>query len=157
MQILEAIVVGLPIAGSVHAESCSVLSFADLPFNPLRLILLIGWVYLCMYFVQRAHFSPLVPQGYKTIANVVTLFTGPFLLLTLFLIDTARKTHESRESFFDILKRQLQLAVTIGSLVSTRGRGGQRGAPPAGFFGSQHGRDLRPRRRQTAWTPRSST
>ena len=84
---------------------------ADLPFNPLRLILLIGWVYLCMYFVQRANFSPLVPKGYKTVVNVVTLFTGPFLLLTLFLVDTARKTRETRESFFDVLKRQIQQAV----------------------------------------------
>ncbi len=113
MHILEAIAtVRPPIAGSVHTEFNSLLSFADLPFNPLRLIVLIGWVYLCMYFVQRAHFSPLVPKGYKTIANVVTLFTGPFLLLTLFLVDTARKTRQTRESFFDVLKQQIQQTIT---------------------------------------------
>ena len=90
----------------------AVLSSTDLPFNPLKLILLIGWVYLCMYFVQRTNFSPLVPKSYRTVANVVTLFTGPFLLLTLFLVDTARKTRQTQESFFDILKRQIQQAAT---------------------------------------------
>jgi type II secretory ATPase GspE/PulE/Tfp pilus assembly ATPase PilB-like protein len=96
----------------MQAEAGSVLSLADLPFNPLKLVLLIAWVYLCMYFVQRANFSPLVPQGYRTVVNVVTLFTGPFLLLTLFLVDTARKTRQTQESFFDVLKRQIRQAAT---------------------------------------------
>src|SRR5512133_2183623 len=90
----------------------AVLASADLPFNPVKLIFLIGWFYLCMYFVQRANFSPLVPKSYRTIANVVTLFTGPLLLLTLFLVDTARKTRQTQTSFLDVLKRQIQQAVT---------------------------------------------
>lgn len=89
----------------------SVLSLADLPFNPIRLILLIGWVYLCVYLVQRVHFSPLVPKNCKTAANVVTLLTGPFLLLTLFLLDTARKTQQTRESFCEVLIRQARKAL----------------------------------------------
>jgi len=113
MQTLDAIaVVRLSVARSIPAESGSVLSLADLPFNPVKLIVLIGWVYLCMYFVQRANSSPLVPKSYRTIANVVTLFTGPFLLLTLFLVDTARKTRQTQEGFFDVLKRQIQQAAT---------------------------------------------
>lgn len=84
---------------------------AELPFNPLRLILLIAWFYLCVYFVQRVHFSPLVPRNYKAYANMVTLFTGPFLLLTLFILDTARKTRETRESFFDVLREQVRKAL----------------------------------------------
>lgn len=113
MQTSDAIAVaGLSIVRSIQAEASSALSFADLPFNPVKLILLIAWVYLCMYFVQRANFSPLVPVNYRTLANVVTLFTGPFLLLTLFLVDTARKTRQTREGFFDVLKRQIQAAAT---------------------------------------------
>ncbi len=93
--------------GEVH----SVLSLVDLPFNPIRLILLIGWVYLCVYLVQRVHFSPLVPKNCKTAANVVTLLTGPFLLLALFLVDTARKTQQTRESFGKVLIRQARKAL----------------------------------------------
>ncbi len=84
------------------------LGSADLSFNPIRLVLLVGWVYLCLYFVQRAYFSPLVPKNYKTLANVVTLFTGPFLLLVLFILDTSRKSRGTGDSFWLILKRQIQ-------------------------------------------------
>ena len=84
------------------------LGSADLSFNPIRLVLLVGWVYLCLYLVQRAYFSPLVPKNYKTLANVVTLFTGPFLLLILFILDTARKSRGTGDSFWLVLKRQIQ-------------------------------------------------
>ncbi len=84
------------------------LGSADLSFNPIRLVLLIGWVYLCLYLVQRAYFSPLVPKSYKLPANVVTLFTGPFLLLVLFMLDTARKSRGTGDSFWLVLKRQIQ-------------------------------------------------
>ena len=99
------------LARAVAPETPFVLSLADLPFNPIRLILLIGWVYLCVYLVQRVHFSPLVPKNCKTAANVVTLLTGPFLLLTLFLVDTARKTQQTRESFCEVLMRQAKKAL----------------------------------------------
>jgi type II secretory ATPase GspE/PulE/Tfp pilus assembly ATPase PilB-like protein len=84
------------------------LGSADLSFNPIRLVLLVGWVYLCLYLVQRAYFSPLVPKSYKLPANVVTLFTGPFLLLVLFMLDTARKSRGTGDSFWLVLKRQIQ-------------------------------------------------
>ncbi len=113
MQVLGAIeIVGRAPSGCIPGGQGDVLSLADLPFNPLRLILLIAWVYLCMYLVQRAHFSPLVPKKYKAVANLVTLLTGPFLLLTLFLIDTARKSRQTQEGFFDVLKQQIQHAIT---------------------------------------------
>jgi hypothetical protein len=74
-------------------------------------MLLAAWFYLCVYFVQRVHFSPLVPSNYKAYANMVTLFTGPFLLLTLFLLATARQTRQTRERFWDVLKREIRKAV----------------------------------------------
>jgi len=99
-----------PLAGlSGHAPALSVVS---LPFNPIRLLLLVAWFYLCVYLVQRTNFSPLVPKAYRVYANVLTLLTGPALLLTLFIIDTAKKTKETREGFFDVLKQQIRSALT---------------------------------------------
>ncbi len=94
----------LQLAGDVQGYPIPLL--VSLPFNPIRLLLLVAWFYLCVYLVQRVNFSPLVPKDYKVYANVVTLFTGPVLLLTLFLIDTAKKTKENREGFFEVLTRQ---------------------------------------------------
>jgi general secretion pathway protein E len=42
---------------------------------------------------------------------MVTLFTGPFLLLTLFLVATAKKTRQTRANFFDVLKQEIQKAM----------------------------------------------
>ena len=112
----------VPLACVSHTPIQHVLSAFDLPFNPIRLLFLVGWVYLCVYCVQRVHFSPLVPQAYKTVANVVTLFTGPFLLLTLLLIHTAQQTSQTRENFFDVLKREIHKALgqTVKEVMSDR-------------------------------------
>ncbi|MBN2130378.1 MAG: type II/IV secretion system protein [Sedimentisphaerales bacterium] len=87
-----------------------VLLVVDLAFHPLRLLLLIGWFYLCAYSVQRIHFSPLLPKKYRTVCDVVTLFTGPLLLLTLFLLDTAKKSRRSGQNFLDTLRKQVEHA-----------------------------------------------
>jgi len=83
----------------------------SLPFNPIKLILLIGWVYLCLYFVQRVQLSMLVPKHRKSIANIVTLFTGPVLLLVLMVADSARKSSRTGDSMFGILVGQIQKAI----------------------------------------------
>jgi general secretion pathway protein E len=97
---------GFPGATVLSLGTPDALGSAELSFNPIRLVLLVGWVYLCLYLVQRAYFSPLVPKGYKTLVNVVTLFTGPFLLLLLFILDAARKSRGTGDSFWLVLKRQ---------------------------------------------------
>lgn len=94
-----------------------------LPFNPIRLICLVGWVYLCLYFVQRVQFGTLVPKRYKTVANVAAVFVGPILLFVLLVMDTARKSSRSQRSFFEIVQEQLRnIVVNIRS---------------SGFFGSR--------------------
>ncbi len=82
----------------------SAFSTTAIPFNPIRLLLLIGWVYLCLYFVQRVQFSPLVPKGYKSLANIVTLLSGPILLFVLLVIDIIRRSSENHNNIFGIIK-----------------------------------------------------
>jgi general secretion pathway protein E len=96
-------------AGLVQASRA--LPPTSLPFNPIRLALLVGWFYLCAYLVQRVHLDPRVPKNYKTAANVLTLLTGPVLPLVLFIRQVVQKTREDRESFFVTLKDQLQRAI----------------------------------------------
>jgi hypothetical protein len=70
------------LAHSLPGDTGSALLLIDLPFNPLRLMLLVAWFYLCVYFVQRCSsarcFENTKPMQYRT------LFTGPSLL-TYFL------------------------------------------------------------------------
>ncbi len=94
------------------------LLLTTLPFNPVKLILLIVWIYLCLYFVQRTQFSALVPKRYKSIAYIITLFTGPVFLLVLLIIDTAKKSSTSSDSFFELFKEQIRK--TISNIRSLR-------------------------------------
>ncbi|MDD5327804.1 MAG: GspE/PulE family protein [Phycisphaerae bacterium] len=95
----------------------TILSFTSLPFSPVRLVCFVGWVYLCLYFVQRVQFSPLVPKDYKSTTYVVALFLGPVLLFVLLIVSIVRKSLEGHRTIFEILKEQLQsVSAGVGSL-----------------------------------------
>ena len=101
----------------------AVLPAISLSFNPIKLVLLIGWVYLCLYSVQRVQFSPLVPEHRKSIANVAALFAGPIVLFVLLITDVRRKSLESSEGVFAVIKERLQ---NVGeSIRSSRFAGGK--------------------------------
>jgi general secretion pathway protein E len=95
---------------SLATSACSVLAEAaesappgTLPFSPVRLVFLLGWVYVCLYLVQRVEDSPLVPAEYRSMLHVVTLFFGPFVFLALVVIDAQRPGSRSG-NFFDRVK-----------------------------------------------------
>jgi general secretion pathway protein E len=113
MQMLEIIPALRPPHVASLITTDPILSSISLPFNPLALLLFVGWFYLCVYLVQRMSLSPLVPRNYKVYANVLTLLTGPVLPVTLLVIDTVRKTRQTREGFFTVLKRQIQNIVAV--------------------------------------------
>ncbi len=79
--------------------------------NPVRLIVLIGWIYLGLYFVQRIEFSAVVPKSQKPIANILTLIFGPIPLLVLLIADVFKTPKEQRGSFWGAIKDRLE-AVT---------------------------------------------
>ena len=85
-------------------------SSLSIPFNPIRLACLVAWVYICLYFVQRIQFSPLVPRRYKSAAYIVTLFAGPILLLLLLIVDSARKSSRTGDGIFETVKQQIERA-----------------------------------------------
>ena len=74
----------------------------SLPFNPVRLVILVVWMYLCLFFVQRVQFSLLVPRRYKLIASIVSLVAGPILFFTLMVIDGVKKSMAGEQDLFEI-------------------------------------------------------
>jgi type II secretory ATPase GspE/PulE/Tfp pilus assembly ATPase PilB-like protein len=56
---------------------------APLPVSLWKAFFLLAWVYLCLHLVQRVEVSPLVPNRYKSLLHVVTLFAGPLVFLGL--------------------------------------------------------------------------
>jgi general secretion pathway protein E len=84
----------------------------SLSFSPIRLISLVIWVYICLYLIQHVQFSPLVPEKYKSIAYVITLLTGPLLLIILFIADSIKKSRKSNISAFVTLMQQLKKTIT---------------------------------------------
>ncbi len=101
---------------SAHQQSNAILSSMSLPFNPIKLILFIGWVYLCLYFVQYVQFSPLVSKNHKTIVSIVALFLGPIVLFFLLIAEVIKKSSES-SSIFEAIKEYMQSAsISVRSL-----------------------------------------
>jgi type II secretory ATPase GspE/PulE/Tfp pilus assembly ATPase PilB-like protein len=91
-----------------------------LPFNPIKLSILILWFYLCLYFTQCAQFSPLVPKKLKSISRIISVIAGPILFLILLLADAVKKSSRGGESTFAIIKQQIKK--TIVDIWSTRFR-----------------------------------
>jgi type II secretory ATPase GspE/PulE/Tfp pilus assembly ATPase PilB-like protein len=94
-----------------HPQLPQPLQTVTLPFSPVKLILLIGWVYLCLYLVQRVQFGLLVPKNRKAIVNLATLITGPVVLVVLLMIDVVRKSAASGRTFVETLREQIQALI----------------------------------------------
>ncbi len=99
--------VGMRAGETGDGSVLSAVAGVALPFNPLRLILLVAWVYLCMYCVQQVQFGSLVREKYKAVANVVSLFAGPIVLLGLAIAEAVRKSRSGQSHFWDLLTQQL--------------------------------------------------
>ena len=83
----------------------------SLSFNPIKLFILCGWVYLCFYFVQQVQYSLLVPPKYKTIAKFSALFVGPILFFLLLIVDIGRQiSSEGQKNIFEIIKQRFRKA-----------------------------------------------
>jgi type II secretory ATPase GspE/PulE/Tfp pilus assembly ATPase PilB-like protein len=79
----------------------------ELAFNPIKLLLLIGWVYLGLYFVQRVEFSPAVPKHRKPIVNVLTLVFGPIPLLLLLTVNVFKTPGRERGGLVKTISERL--------------------------------------------------
>ena len=112
--------------GPLPTEAGSAPVVAALPFSPIRLIGLVLWVYLCLYLVQVVQFSPLVPKNRKSIAGIVTLFTGPILLLALLIIDIFSTSSTSSENTSELIGQRVKEAFAN---LRPAGLSRQRGAP----------------------------
>lgn len=92
----------------LSAAFTAVLGAEPLSFNPIKLVFLIGWVYLCLYIVQRAQSSSLVPKRFRAIVSVALLFWGPLLLFVLLIVNAVQEATESRRGMLEIVKEQLR-------------------------------------------------
>jgi len=108
MQILDFISNNLPPTLYLSSIQKSMVAETLLPFNPTKLVFFIIWFYLCLYFIQRAQFSPLVPKKFRSISYIIGLVAGPILFLFLLIIDTAKKSSKSDISFFETIVEQIR-------------------------------------------------
>jgi general secretion pathway protein E len=80
----------------------------DLSFSVFKLVLLIAWVYLCLYCVQKIHLNPTLSQGGKIAADLLSFVLGPVMLLLLFLKDIKQRSSESSQGFVKTVKEHFQ-------------------------------------------------
>ncbi len=98
-------------------------AITQLPFSLLKLLLLIGWFNLCVYFVMRVQFSSVVHRSHKPIVNTLTLLAGPIPLFVLTILSIAKQISTSQLGTFEAIKRKLQnlqSSVKLSGLISFR-------------------------------------
>ena len=82
-----------------------VLGAADgvaLPYSPFKTIFFIGWLYFCLYSVQRSDNSPLIHDKYRYVSNIAALFIGPLHLVVFFIADTVCKIQDGELGLSEI-------------------------------------------------------
>jgi general secretion pathway protein E len=101
------------LVGSLLVSSHLVASVDTLPVGPIKLILFAGWIYLSLYLVQRVENHALIPFRYRTVIQVVSVFFGPPIFLTLVLLDAQKSSAQSPENgnVFTVILARLRAAV----------------------------------------------
>ncbi|MBW8016823.1 MAG: type II/IV secretion system protein [Planctomycetes bacterium] len=77
-------------------------SASVLHFDPIRIVLLIAWIYYCMYCIQRIEYGPLVADRFKPAANAFGLIIAPFILFVLFVRDIVKRVQAGEIEYADI-------------------------------------------------------
>jgi type II secretory ATPase GspE/PulE/Tfp pilus assembly ATPase PilB-like protein len=80
---------------------------AQMYFSWVKLVILVLWVYLCLYTAFRIQFSPLVSKERREIASLFGIFLGPILVLILLLYNVIQQKSEGGRSTLEILKDQV--------------------------------------------------
>jgi type II secretory ATPase GspE/PulE/Tfp pilus assembly ATPase PilB-like protein len=96
----------------------------EIAFNPIKLLLLVIWVYLGLYCVQRVEFSLVVPKYRKPVVNILTLVFGPIPLLVFLIKDILKTPLPQRGNFFEALKDRL--ATISDTIKSSKLMGGSK-------------------------------
>ncbi len=73
-----------------------------LPYSPFKTLFFIGWLYLCLYSVQRSDNSPLIHDKYRYMSNIAALFIGPLHLFVFFISDTVCKIQDGELKLSEI-------------------------------------------------------
>ncbi len=92
---------------SVVGPTCG-LSGALLAFSPIKLLLLVAWVYLCLHCIQRIELSPLVPKHRKGVVNLAALFLGPIVLFAILVVDIKKTPADERGGLFRMITERLK-------------------------------------------------
>ncbi|MGD9109524.1 MAG: GspE/PulE family protein [Phycisphaerales bacterium] len=94
----------------------------ELPFSIFKIVFLVGWVYLCLYCVQKVQIHPAVSDSYKPFANLLTLALGPAMLMLLFVLEIKSKMRRENRTITEAIKEcLLNVGDNIRS-VTARGR-----------------------------------
>jgi type II secretory ATPase GspE/PulE/Tfp pilus assembly ATPase PilB-like protein len=85
----------------------------ELLFNPVKLGLLVAWLYLCLYFTQMVQFHPLVPASRRTLIDFASLIFGPLVMGVLYALDVWRIVRSTNLRFVDVLREKVTQMIAL--------------------------------------------
>jgi len=75
-----------------------------LVFSPVKMVLIIGWLFLCLWLVQQSQYSLFIPKDKKTIAAFMSLLIGPLIFVIFLFFDLIKKSSQSQSSMIELFK-----------------------------------------------------
>ena len=117
------VMVGVLLSAVANPLASAGIPATGLPFSPFRLALLVGWLYLCLYFVQRVQYSALIPIRFRTAAKIATFFTGPLVLGTAVVIAAVQHSIRTGQSVIEVLGEYTQGFITGVRRMGAFGKG----------------------------------
>ncbi len=78
----------------------------SLLFNPVKLLLVVAWLYLCLYFTQIVQFHHLVPVNRRSIVTLLTLVLGPLVLGAMYILDVFRMVRNTDLRVIDVMREK---------------------------------------------------
>jgi len=97
---------------------------SDLLISPVRLMLFVGYFYLCFYCTQKIQFSPMISARHKSLFTLATLVAGPFVFLGLIVARTVHLSIDTGANFAEsFLKAMSDLFSGLATLKNLTRRG----------------------------------
>ncbi len=74
-------------------------------FNPLRVVFLIAWFYLCLIITGSMEDSPIMPKRYKQWLNIISIVFAPFVFFGLYAIYIYYEAQRQQITTWEMLKK----------------------------------------------------
>jgi len=105
------------VLSQLQSPLSGLLAAAEIPFSIFKLLALIGWVYACLYCMQKIQLNPTLSGGFRALANLASFAAGPIVLAFLLIKNIHHSSTSKDHNFIDSVKERFaNIATRVGGI-----------------------------------------